>query len=160
MGLLCLVACDRKPSSRWVVVRSDRTVSPPSAYPLAVDPLKVGLYPLETKSGAGYFYDDVLEYRVWLHPENGAQTVNHGDDYVVAFAQYESAEAFAASAPGAETPIVLVRQRQWIDEPRAGHYLPKRGERVTEWQVRWLSGSKRAADSIEQFIKRPRPAVH
>lgn len=42
-----------------------------SAYPFAVDVKKVGSYPALTKSGAGYFYDDVLEYRVWINPAEG-----------------------------------------------------------------------------------------
>ena len=60
-----------------------------SAYPLAVDVKKVGSYPALTKSGAGYFYDNVLEYRVWIKPAEG------GDDYHKAFARYEDALAFS-----------------------------------------------------------------
>ena len=65
------------------MLRADRTVSPTSAYPVAVDPSKVGTYPPDTKSGAGYFYDNVLEYRVWLHPDNGAAPLNGDKDYFV-----------------------------------------------------------------------------
>ena len=111
-----------------------------------------------THSGAGYFYDDVLEYRVWLHPERGAPRRNGDDDYFVAFAQFERAEAFSRRNPGAEVPLVLVRQREWIDEPEPGHYVAKKEERLTEWQVRWLEGSKRTASSIAEFLKHPRPS--
>jgi hypothetical protein len=38
---------------------------------LAIDPNRVGTYSADTKSGGGYFYDDVLEYRVWCNPEKG-----------------------------------------------------------------------------------------
>jgi hypothetical protein len=55
----------------------------------------VGTYPTDTKSGAGYFYDDVLEYRVWMHPEKGAAPFNGTNDYMAAFAQYEAAETFS-----------------------------------------------------------------
>lgn len=57
---------------------------------------------------------------------------------------------------GAEEPLVLVRQREWINEPEPGHYVPEKGERITEWQVRWLKDDKRTAGSIEEFMKHPR----
>ncbi len=81
---------------------------------------------------------------------------NH--DYFVAFAQYETAEAFSKSNAGAEEPLVLVRQLEWIDEPQPGHYVAEKGERVTEWRVKWLAGSKRNPDSIKELLKHPRPA--
>jgi hypothetical protein len=58
------------------------------------------MYLPDTKSGAGYFYDDVLEYQVWLHPEKGAKALNGTKDYFVAFAQYEHARAFSETSPG------------------------------------------------------------
>jgi hypothetical protein len=39
-------------------------------YPDVKEPEKVGTYPAEAKSGGGIFYDDILEYRVWVHPIN------------------------------------------------------------------------------------------
>ena len=125
----------------------DRTVVASSQYPAAIDPSRVGYYPALTKSGAGYFYDDVLEYRVWIHPKGG------GDDYYRAFASYEPGLQFSKSRPGAEEPLVLVRQRQWVDEPQPGKFEPRSDVRITEWQVSWLSGSKRSEDTIERFLK-------
>ncbi len=43
-----------------------------SKYPNAKDPDLVGTYPALVKSGGGYVWDEVLEYRVWCHPEIGA----------------------------------------------------------------------------------------
>lgn len=140
------------------MMRADRTVSPASAYPVAVDPSKVGTYSPDTKSGAGYFYDDVLEYRVWLHPDNGATPLNGDKDYFVAFAEYERAQAFSKSTAGAEEPIVLVSQHEWIDEPSPGQFHAERTERFTEWRVKWLVGNKRGPDSISNFLAHPRPA--
>ena len=157
-----LVSCNRahnQASSNFVVVRSDHTILGSSAYPVAVDPGKVGTYPADTHSGAGYFYDDVLEYRVWLNPENGAARLNGGSDYFVAFAQYEPAEKFAKGTPGAEQPVVLVRQLEWISEPERGRFIPMKVERITEWQVQWLTGNKRTANSIQEFMRNPREAV-
>jgi hypothetical protein len=147
-----------KPPSGFALVRADRQVAGTSAYPLAVAPIRVGTYPPDTKSGAGYFYDEVLEYRVWLNPGKGAEPLNGNNDYFVAFAQYEVAEAFSKKTPGAEAPLVLVRQFEWIDEPERGHFVPEKGERITEWQVQWLPDGKRTDESIREFMKHPKEA--
>ena len=136
----------------FVCVRADRTICRQSAYPLALDKAKVGKYTAETKSGAGYFYDDVLEYRVWFCPERGAKPVNGKDDYYVAFAEYEKAEKLSKASRGAEEPLVLVRQYEWIDEPEPGHYRAQKGNRITGWQVEWLEGSKRTPGSTKDFL--------
>jgi hypothetical protein len=132
-------------------------ITGPTNLPLAIDPAAVGTYSGISKSGAGYFYDDVLEYRVWLHPERGAERVAGNDDSFASFAQYERAVAFAKVTAGAEAPLVLVRQREWIDEPQPGQFVPKKGERLTEWQVKWLDGAQRGPDSIARFMANPRP---
>ena len=117
-----------------------------SAYPIAVDINKVGTYPGFTKSGAGYFYDQVLEYRVWMNPPEG------GDDYYKAFPTYEEGLAYSKSTLGAEEPLVLILQREWIDEPQPGSYVRKSEERLTEWKVEWLAGSKRSPEAIDRFL--------
>ena len=160
LGIACLLvlAGCRHENSGFVMIQADRTVSSVSAYPVAVDLSKVGTYPPDTKSGAGYFYDDVLEYRVWLHPDNGATPLNGNKDYFMAFAEYERAEAFSKSTAGAEKPVVLVRQREWIAEPKPGQFQAEKAERVTEWRVKWLAGNKRAANTISNFLAHPTPA--
>lgn len=151
-----LVAC--KPTRpTFAMVKADHSVSSTSAYPLAVDPIAVGGYSADTKSGAGYFYDDVLEYRVWLHPECGAAPLNGINDYFLTFAQYEKAEEFSRATAGAENPLVLARQLEWIDEPEDGLYIPKRETRITEWQVKWLAKDKRTSNTISEFLKHPNP---
>jgi hypothetical protein len=116
-----------------------------SRYPIAVDLTKVGKYPAATKSGGGYFYDEVLEYRVWVHPG--------GDDTYRAFATFEEAEQFSKRTTGAEEPLVLVLQRESINEPAPDTYEHVKGDRVTEWQVAWLAGNKRGPDSIAEFLR-------
>ena len=118
-----------------------------SSYPLAVDAQRVGSYPALTKSGAGYFYDDVLEYRVWINPPAG------GDDYYKAFARYEDALTFSRNTPRSEEPVVLILQKQWIDEPEHGVFFVRNEERITEWRVEWLTNSKRTPGAIERFIE-------
>jgi len=136
----------------------DRGISGASSFPIAADPSRVGTYSGRVKSGAGYFYDDVLEYRVWLHPERGARPLAGDRDYFAAFAEYERAAAFAGSAQGSEEPLVLIRQREWIDEPSPGQYTVEKTERIAEWRVEWLKGAKRGPNSIREFLAHPRPA--
>jgi hypothetical protein len=133
------------------VAHVDRSVGP-TAQPLAVDPAQVGSFPATTKSGGGYFYDEVLEYRVWLHPERGAGRLAAGADYFAAFARYESALAYWRQHTGAEEPLVLVRQRESIDEPTPGTFKWEKTERITEWRVPWLEGAKRGPNSIPEFL--------
>lgn len=116
-------------------------------YPVVIYPAKVGTYPALTKAGGGYFYDEVMEYRVWVHPEDG-------DDFFHVFARYEDAERFSAATRGAEKPLVLVLQREWLNEPEPNRFEVKRGERLTEWQVEWLKENKRQSDSIRNFLKK------
>jgi putative acetyltransferase len=121
-------------------------------YPRAINPKKIGKYPALTKSGGGYFYDDVLEYRVWVHPPDG-------DDLYHAFDSYEEALDFSQVTKGAEEPLVLVMQLEHVNEPKTGVFEHVKGERIAEWLPRWLEGSKRGPDSIMEFIKKGgRPA--
>jgi hypothetical protein len=126
--------------------RQQTSSVPSSAYPVAVDFDKVGKYPALTKSGAGYVYDDVLEYRVWVHPG--------GDDYYRAFPTYEEAKRFSERTERAEEPLVLVLQREHINEPELGKYVHVKGDRITEWRVEWLAGKKRGPDTIPRFLER------
>jgi len=130
-------------------------MTPPlsSAHPVAIDPDQVGEYPAMTKSGGGYFYDDVLEYRVWVHPHAGGEDLHDGDDYYYAFDTFEDAAAFSQDTPGAEQPLVLVRQLESINEPTPGVFEHYTAERITEWRVEWLADSKRTETSIADFLK-------
>ena len=126
-----------------------------SKFPIAVEPARVGWYPALAKSGAGYFYDEVLEYRVWIHPRDGGPELEEGDEnvYFCAFPSYEEALRFSKETPGAEEPLVLVRQIEHINEPQPGKYVHVVGDRVTEWRVEWLEESKREPNSIPEFLK-------
>jgi len=76
---------------------------------------------------------------------------------MAAFATFEAADAFSKENGGAEHPLVLVRQREWIDEPEPDKFIPEKGERITEWQPEWLKDDKRMPDSIQKFLKHPKP---
>lgn len=121
-------------------------------YPDAVDRSKVGTYPALTKSGGGYVWDEVLEYRVWLHPERGATDECDGDDYYYAFACYEDALRFSEESVGAEEPLALVLQKEHIDEPDPGVFEHVTEERITEWRVEWLNRAKRKPSTIPDFF--------
>lgn len=123
-----------------------------SLYPEAVAPELVGEYDASAKSGGGYFFDEVLEYRVWCHPERGAPDEYDGNDYYYAFENYEEALEFSQGTEGAEQPLVLIRQHEWINEPETGQFIHCRGERIAEWRCEWLSRGARQPGEIEAFI--------
>ena len=116
-----------------------------SELPVAVDPAKVGTYPMLAKSGGRYFYDEVLEYRVWVDSPDG--------DTYRAFASIEEAREFSEATSNAEPPLVLVLQKEHVNEPETGVFEHVRGDRITEWRVEWLSGNKRSEDSIPEFLR-------
>jgi len=126
-------------------------------YPPAVDPSRVGTYPALTKSGGGHVWDAVLEYRVWCHPERGAEDLFEGNDYFEAFATYADALAFSLSTNGTEEPLALIRQDEYIDEPVPGHYIHRQEVRITEWPVEFLSRPKRTKDTIRNFLSEDAP---
>ncbi|WP_216610500.1 hypothetical protein [Vibrio coralliilyticus] len=76
--------------------------------PYSVDKNKVGEYPASTKSGGGYFYDQILEYRGWCRPWQGAPDECDGKIYYYAFHTYEEALEFSNKTEGSEKPLVLV----------------------------------------------------
>jgi hypothetical protein len=121
-------------------------------YPAVCDPTLVGTYPASAKAGGGYVWDEVLEYRVWCHPEHGAPDEADGGDYFYAFASCAEATAFAAETPGAEAPLALILQREFIDEPSPGQYVHVREERVAEWPVVFLARPRRTARTIPDFL--------
>src|SRR5687767_15261751 len=104
-------------------------------FPRAVEPARVGKYPASCYGGGGYVWDAVLEYRVWCHPERGAPDAADGSDYYRAFPTFWQAAAFSRRTPGAEEPLALVVQEEYIDEPEAGQYRHVKKQRVTEWPV-------------------------
>jgi len=69
-------------------------------YPTAVNPKRVGKYPALAGAGGGYVWDEVLEYRVWCHPERGAPDLADGNDYFYAFATFPKALKFSRRTKG------------------------------------------------------------
>jgi putative acetyltransferase len=128
------------------------------APPAVLDPEKVGSYPATAKAGGGYVWDAVLEYRVWCHPERGAEDLDDGNDYYYAFASHAAAQDFARQTPGAEDPLALILQREFIDEPEPGRYLHMRAERVTEWPIAFLRRPRRTDRTIPDFLAPDAPA--
>jgi hypothetical protein len=122
--------------------------SPPdSAYPE-----RVGTYSAVAYSGGGYVWDAVLEYRVWCHPHDGAPDVADGGDYFYAFASYAEAAAFSAATPGAEEPLALIQQEEYLDEPERGRYVHVQAQRIAEWPVEFLRRPRRTARTIPDFL--------
>lgn len=121
-------------------------------YPSVLNSSLVGTYPAHAKAGGGYVWDAVLEYRVWLHPELGAPDEADGSDYYYAFGSYEEAKSFSDATEGAEEPLALVLQREFIDEPEEGVFVHVREERITEWPVAFLNRPRRTEQTIPAFL--------
>jgi hypothetical protein len=121
-------------------------------FPKVLDENKIGEYPALVKSGGGYVWDEVLEYRVWCHPENGAEDLKNGDDYYYAFATYETALEYSRNNHGCEEPIALILQKEYIDEPETGKYIHKKQERLTEWPVDFLTRPRRNENTLPDFF--------
>ncbi len=135
-----------------------RSMTDTSKFPPVVDEELVGSYPALAKAGGGYVWDAVLEYRVWCHPENAAPDEFDGQDYFHAFACFEEAASFAEATPGAEEPLALVLQEEYIDEPKPGEYIHVRNQRVTEWPPEFLSRPRRSPSTIPDFLAPDGPA--
>ena len=127
-------------------------------YPPVLDLDKVGSSPAEVHAGGGYVWDAVLEYRVWCHPEEGAEDLADGSDYFYSFESYAEALAHAQATTGAEEPLALVLQEEYIDEPEPGRYLHVRQRRITEWPVEFLARPRRTARTIPDFLAPDAPA--
>ena len=126
-------------------------------FPRAVNPARVGRYPATAHAGGGLVWDAVLEYRVWCHPELGAPDEAGGSDYYFAFASFPEALRFSRQYPGAEEPLALVLQKEYIDEPTPGKYRHVRKRRVTEWPVEFLSRPRRTERTIPAFLSPAAP---
>lgn len=65
--------------------------------------------------------------------------------------------AFSQRIEGAEEPLVLVRQREYIDEPSPGAYKHIRKVRIAEWPVEFLSRPRRNRNTIPRFLSPDAP---
>ncbi len=77
------------------------------------------------KSGGGYVWDHVLEYRVWCHDGDEG-------DYYYAFATYAEAHECSEQSKQADDPLALVLQHEHINEDEPGQYVHIRVPRITE----------------------------
>lgn len=125
-------------------------------YPAVTNLERVGEYDEAAYSGGGYFFDEVLEYRVWYYPDIDTDvdgnSLNTTNEYYRAFATYEQALTFTNDNPDSKMPVALILQLEWIDQPSRGVYIHNKGERITEWQVDWLSRGARKANDIDEFL--------
>src|SRR6202158_5404784 len=121
-------------------------------YPRVVDESLRGTYPALAGAGGGYVWDAVLEYRVWCHPLEGSPHVVEDKDYFRAFSTYEDALAFAERTEGAEEPLALVLQEEYIDEPAPQQFVHVRERRITEWSSDFLDTPRRTPRTIPDFL--------
>ncbi len=113
----------------------------PSSFPDALLPEAVGKYAALSKSGGGYVWDAILEYRLWKRSS------------FKAFASFAEA-AEAEEAKGGDL-VALVYQHEYLDEPEDGHFLHRREPRITEWPVEFLKRPCRNDRTIPDFLAAP-----
>lgn len=118
-------------------------------YPKVKDLEMVGEYAALAKAGGGYVWDEVLEYRVWCHTD--------GDDYYYAFEDAETALECSREEKGAEEPLALILQKEYIREPEEGQYIHMKEERIAEWPIEFLSRPRRNENTIPDFISPDAP---
>lgn len=117
-------------------------------YPDVRDAELVGTYPVQVGAGGGYVWDEVLEYRVWCSPELGAPDVADGSDCFYPLASFEEAAKDARRHRGAESPLALVLQKEYVEEAEEGVLTHVRQERLTEWPVDFLARPRRTDQTI------------
>lgn len=127
-------------------------------YPNVKDESKVGSYDARAKAGGGYVWDDVLEYRVWCSPHNGAEDAADGSDYYYVFADCEEAIAYSISTKGADEPLALIYQYEYIEEAEDGVFVHIKADRIAEWPIEFLSRPRRSANTIPDFMSPNAPA--
>ena len=127
-------------------------------YPSVLESTLVGTYPAVAKAGGGYVWDAVLEYRVWCYPQQGARDEADGSDYYHAFTSYQAALVFYEQTTGAEEPLALILQEEYIDEPQSGHYIHVKERRIAEWPVAFLSRPQQTDRTIPDFISPSAPS--
>ena len=123
-----------------------------SKYPKVNDPSLVGSYSAVAKAGGGYVWDAVLEYRVWCSPHDGAEDTEKGNDYYYVFESYEEALTFSKKTKGAQDPLALVLQEEYIDESEPELYKHIKEQRITEWAPEFLSRPRRTEKTISEFM--------
>src|SRR5262249_19083989 len=84
--------------------------------------------------------------------------LDNGSDYYHAFATYEQALAFSQCTEGAEAPLALIRQIEYIDEPKPGEYRHVKEQRITEWPVEFLLRPRRTPNTIPDFMSPDAPS--
>lgn len=127
-------------------------------YPSAKYPGKIGDYPAVAGAGGGYVWDDVLEYRVWCHPHDGALDTSNGNDYYFVFETYEEALKFSLENSGVEEPVALILQKEYIEESEPGKFTHIKENRLTEWPPEFLSRPRRTDNTIPDFLSTSAPS--
>ena len=127
-------------------------------YPAVKNIEKVGTYDAVAKAGGGYVWDEVLEYRVWCCQNDGAEDIESGNDYYYVFETYVDALAFSNKTTGAENPIALILQKEYIDEPESEQYVHIKKERIAEWSPEFLSRPRRNENTIPNFMSPNAPS--
>ena len=70
---------------------------------------------------------------------------------------YDEALSFSQQTTGAEEPLALVLQREYISEEEPEQYIYVKEERITEWPVEFLRRPRRTPNTIPDFLSPDAP---
>jgi len=88
---------------------------------------------------------------------SGVNDLYDGNHYYYAFGSYEEALEFSETSAGAEEPLALVLQEEYINEPHPGNYIHVKERRLTEWPVEFLHRPRRNENTIPDFFSPTAP---
>jgi putative acetyltransferase len=118
-----------------------------SDYPLPDDLAAVGTHAAAAARDSGVFYDDVLEYRLWVR--RPATT----EELMFAFPTVEDAHE-ARTALGRDARLcVLVQQREPIERMEDGSYVQRSEPRRVEWPITWLVDGRPGEDAVQEVLE-------
>jgi len=65
---------------------------------------------------------------------------------------------FSKTTFGAQEPLALVLQEEYIDEPEMGKYEHMKEQRITEWPIHFLKRPRRDENTIPNFLSPNAPS--
>ncbi|MDO3642296.1 hypothetical protein [Mucilaginibacter sp. L3T2-6] len=65
---------------------------------------------------------------------------------------------FSKENQGAENPLALILQKEYLDEPEPNKYVHVMEQRITEWPVEFLNRPRRNPNTIPDFLSPGAPS--
>lgn len=116
--------------------------------PDAIDSQKVGYYGHADSYNDGYFWDELLEYRVRCR----ALPTDEEEELLYCFRDYPSAFEFYKKTPTAQELNALVLQKESITRLNRNEFKHITTPRTAEWPAHFLMRPQGSASFIAKFL--------